>query len=290
MAQNRSVKHLLPAVKVDMGGIPVYQPLPTRGVEMIDPFLLLHHGLFEYKHKVVALKSGIGPHPHRGFSPVTFIFKGGVHHRDSLGNSSVIYEGGVQWINAGRGVIHSERPPADIDQRGGTQEILQLWINTPHKHKMEPAKYFSLTAEEMPKVKSEDEKVTIGVVSGTFENVKGKVAAQSELLALRLDFQKGGSYTFSIPETMNAFLYAINGSFRIKDYGLVEGKNLVHFDKDGDTITIEALEDFQGIMMAGVPLDEPVTNYGPFVMSNQTEILQAIRDYQTGKMGILIEE
>ena len=119
-----------------MGGIPVLQPLPTTSVERIDPFLLLHHhaGMVEPGNHPRMV--GVGPHPHRGFSPVTFIFKGDVHHRDSRGNSSIVKAGGVQWMNAGMGIIHSERPSKEFAEKGGEQEIIQLWINTPAAQKM----------------------------------------------------------------------------------------------------------------------------------------------------------
>ena len=129
--KTRTVSRILYAQPVDMGGLPIRQPLPTQRVEQIDPFLLLHHADVKVPTHLEPDHAGVGPHPHRGFSPVTFIFKGGVHHRDSRGNDSVIYAGGAQWMNAGMGVIHSERPPHDIHEIGGKQEIIQLWINTP---------------------------------------------------------------------------------------------------------------------------------------------------------------
>src|SRR5688500_13192601 len=123
---NRKVKYLLYAEERDMGGMPIRQPFPTLKVDQVDPFLLLHHADVKVSEHVQPSHAGVGPHPHRGFSPVTFIFKGGVHHRDSRGNNSIVYAGGAQWMNAGMGVMHSERPPADIHERGGRQEIIQL--------------------------------------------------------------------------------------------------------------------------------------------------------------------
>jgi redox-sensitive bicupin YhaK (pirin superfamily) len=117
--------------------------------------------------------AGVGPHPHRGFSPVSFIFKGGVHHRDSRGNNNIVYAGGTQWMNAGMGVIHSERPPADIHEIGGRQELIQLWVNTPAKHKMDVPDYQPLTAEETPVVNSADQLTTVNVIAGELNGVKG---------------------------------------------------------------------------------------------------------------------
>jgi hypothetical protein len=155
-----------------MGGMPIRQPLPTQEVEQIDPFLLLHHANIKVPTHVEPDHAGVGPHPHRGFSPVTFIFKGGVHHRDSRGNDSVIYEGGAQWMNAGMGVIHSERPPVDIHERGGRQEIIQLWINTPAANKMDEPKYVPISGEETPEWISNDALATVKVFSGDVLGVK----------------------------------------------------------------------------------------------------------------------
>ena len=121
--KTRTVSRLLYAEQMDMGGMPIRQPLPTQAVEQIDPFLLLHHANIKAPTHIEPGQSGVGPHPHRGFSPVTFIFQGGVHHRDSRGHDSTVYAGGAQWMNAGMGIIHSERPPNDIHEIGGRQEI-----------------------------------------------------------------------------------------------------------------------------------------------------------------------
>src|SRR5687767_4292454 len=156
--KNRTVTHLLPADQFDMGGMPIRQAFPTAQVEQIDPFLLLHHADIKVPKHIEPDHGGVGPHPHRGFSPVTFIFQGGVHHRDSRGNDSVVYAGGAQWMNAGMGVMHSERPPKDIHEIGGRQEIIQLWINTPSKNKMDQPKYFQDQENETGKFVSDKSK------------------------------------------------------------------------------------------------------------------------------------
>jgi redox-sensitive bicupin YhaK (pirin superfamily) len=130
MKKYRSVSAALYAEPYDMGGFPIEQPFPTSRIEQIDPFILLHHADVKVPTHIPPKKAGVGPHPHKGFSPVTFIFKGAVHHRDSRDNNSIIHEGGVQWMNAGRGIIHSERPPENIMELGGRQEIIQMWVNT----------------------------------------------------------------------------------------------------------------------------------------------------------------
>lgn len=273
-----------------MGGFPVRQPFPTQKVEQIDPFLLLHHADVKTPTHIEPDHAGIGPHPHRGFSPVTFIFKGGVHHRDSRGNYSVIYAGGAQWINAGMGIIHSERPPQDIHEIGGRQEIIQLWINTPAAHKMDQPKYFPLKDEEAPAFHAEDGKVSMKVFSGSVMGVKGPIPSHTEVNAATLSFQKGGKLSVALPESHSVVIYLLDGRLTLDGYGLVDGLHAVLFKKDGDGISMAALEDTRMLLLSGEPLQEEVVSHGPFVMNTQTEILQAMRDYQIGKMGVLIEE
>jgi redox-sensitive bicupin YhaK (pirin superfamily) len=288
--KNRTVTHLLPADPFDMGGMPIRQAFPTAQVEQIDPFLLLHHADIKVPKHIEPDHGGVGPHPHRGFSPVTFIFQGGVHHRDSRGNDSVVYAGGAQWMNAGMGVMHSERPPKDIHDIGGRQEIIQLWINTPAKNKMDQPAYFPVQANETGKFVSADGKVKVSVVSGEVLGVKGPIPTISPVNAATLEIQKGGKISVPMPGDYNAFLYLLNGKINIEGYGLTEALNAVVFAKDGEGVTVEAAEDSRILLMSGLPLNEEVVSHGPFVMNTHTEILEAMRDYQTGKMGILIED
>jgi redox-sensitive bicupin YhaK (pirin superfamily) len=288
--KNRSVSRLLYAEQTDMGGMPIRQPLPTQKVEQIDPFLLLHHADIKVPTHLRPDHAGVGPHPHRGFSPVTFIFKGGVHHRDSRGNDSTIYAGGAQWMNAGMGVMHSERPPKDIHEIGGRQEIIQLWINTPSAHKMDQPLYVPVASDEAPTYESKDGKVEMKVFSGNLMGIKGPVPSQAEVNAATLLMKKGGKIEVPLPATHNAMIYLLDGKITMEGFGLVDGLHLVHFKNDGEGISFEALEDTRILLLSGAPLNEEVVSYGPFVMNTQTQIMEAMRDYQKGKMGVLIEE
>lgn len=288
--KNRSLARLLYANMVDMGGLPVRQPLPTQQVNQVDPFLLLHHANIKVPKTIKPEHGGVGPHPHRGFSPVTFIFKGGVHHRDSRGNDSTIYAGGAQWMNAGRGIIHSERPTHDIHELGGRQEIIQLWINTPADKKMELPAYFPVEADHVPATKSADGKVDVKIFSGEILGIKGPIPSATEVNAATMTFGKGGRISIPLPSHHNAMLYLLDGKLNVDGFGMVEELHLVHFANDGESISMEALEDTRVLLLSGAPLNEEVVSYGPFVMNNQTEILEAMRDYRMGKMGVLIEE
>ena len=285
----KSVRRVLPSQKVNMGGIILDQPLPQKGIDQIDPFLLVHHWHQKYNGGEQQQNVGVGPHPHRGFSPVTFIFKGGVHHRDSTGTSGVINEGGTQWMNSGNGIVHSERPRKDIAEKGGEFEIIQFWVNSPARHKMDPPNYFPLSHEETPVLKSKDGKTTIGVVSGELGEVKGVIPATSDLLASRIEMKEGGSHEFSISDKYNTFIYQMDGEISVNGGQASKGKNLIWFENDGKEFTVKAQEDTRFILLAGAPIKEPLATYGPFVMNNQREIIQALNDYQSGKMGKLEE-
>jgi quercetin 2,3-dioxygenase len=288
--KTRSVKRLLYANVVDMGGLPVRQPFPTNQVQQLDPFLLLHHADVKVPTHIKPEHAGVGPHPHRGFSPVTFIFKGGVHHRDSRGNDHVIYEGGAQWMNAGRGIIHSERPPKNIHEIGGRQEIIQLWINSSAKSKMEQPVYVPMEASKIPRWISDDNKIELRVFSGEVGTVKGLMQPENEINAATIHAKKDGSITLNLPDSHQAMVYLLDGKIKVADFGSVDGLHVVHFNQDGDSVAFEALEDTRILLISGKPINESVVSHGPFVMNTQTQIMEAMRDYQTGKMGVLIEE
>lgn len=273
-----------------MGGILLDQALPVENIDQIDPFLLVHHWQHTHSGGRKQQDLGVGPHPHRGFAPVTFIFKGAVHHQDSRNNNSIIEAGGTQWMNSGMGIVHSERPSKEIAQNGGDFEIIQFWVNAPAKNKMDLPSYQPLRAEETPVYMSEDGKIKVGVVSGELNGITGKIDTYSPLLTLRMDIQKGGKISIPIPPAYNAFMYQLDGHLQLESEKQSREKDLIWFHNDGTHIQLEGLEDTRAILLAGLPIGESVTSYGPFVMNTQTEIMEAMRDYQLGKMGVLIEE
>ncbi len=286
----RSIKQIVPAFKINMGGTILDQALPFKGVNQIDPFLLIHHWKDDLKSGQHQSKVGVGPHPHRGFSPVTFIFNGGVHHRDSLGTSAVVYSGGTQWMNSGSGIVHSERPAKELAEEGGTFEIIQFWINAPSQNKMDKANYQPISKEETPTITLSDEKSTIALVAGEVFDKKGPIEPYSDVLILRMNLIKGASTKIPIPENYNALIYQLEGSAKINSETEISGKKMVHFNNDGTEIAIKCLEDCKIILLSGAPINEELSTYGPFVMNTEDEIRQAILDYQSGKMGILTEE
>lgn len=286
----RSVQALLYAKEYPMGKLRVRQPFPSHYVDYPDPFILLHHADMKVAEFFDPKNDGVGPHPHRGFSPVTFIFKGGVHHRDSFGNSSVVLEGGVQWMNAGRGIIHSERPPANIHDLGGRQEIIQLWVNMPAANKMDTPAYYPLKADEMPVQKDPAGKYEIRLVTGELFGLKGKIPTLSPVNSATIFAQPNAELSIPIPDNHTAILYLLEGSIEIEGYGPAEMYHAVLFKPDGNTVQFRTTANTRALFITGLPLNEPIATHGPFVMNNETQLLEAMRDYQMGKMGILIEE
>ncbi|MEM7161196.1 MAG: pirin family protein [Bacteroidota bacterium] len=285
--KKKSVRALLPAQKVNMGGHLLDQPLPFGELDQIDPFLLIHHWNSPLKGGNKQSEVGVGPHPHRGFSPVTFVFQGSVHHRDSLGNDAVVEAGGTQWMHAGRGITHSERPGADLAENGGENEFIQFWVNTPSTYKMEQPYYLPLSDEETPKLNFD--KAEIGVVAGEFKGVKGPAKTYSPQILLRGFAQAGSSLSLPIPESYNVLVYVLNGALE-SDGQKAGSKDMIWYKRMEGDIQLEILEDTRFIVLSGEPIEEEVTSYGPFVMNTQTEVLEALRDAQVGKMGVLIEE
>lgn len=271
-----------------MGGIILDQPLPFRGQEQIDPFLLVHHWEDRHEGGQNQLEVGVGPHPHRGFSPVTFIFKGGIYHQDSAGHTGLVEAGGTQWMNSGKGVIHSERPGKSLVKNGGDFEIIQFWINTPATHKMDEYSYQPLHKKDTPVITSKDGLVKTSVVAGTLEEKEGKIETFTDVLILRLEIKKGGKTSFNVPKEYNAFFYQLNGSMKVNGSS-TKKKDLIWFNNDDTEIEVEGLEDTTMILLSGKPLNEPLATYGPFVMNTENEIRQAVYDYQNGKMGVLNE-
>ena len=282
----RTVKQIIPAQRINMGGHLLDQPLPFRSVDHIDPFLLIHHWDKPIKIGGNQKELGVGPHPHRGFSPVTFIFKGSVRHQDSIGNNMVVSDGGTQWMHAGNGIIHSERPGIDLVLNGGEQEFIQFWVNTPAKYKMEAPYYLPLSAEQTPKIKLEN--TCIGVVAGSFMGVLGPAKTYSPQTLLRIDATSACSIELPLPKHYNTLLYLLKGSLSVDDEK-VPPKTMIWYKNDGDLLNINISEASQFIILSGEPIGEPVVSYGPFVMNNNEELQQAISDFQDGKMGELVE-
>ena len=279
----RTIKKVHKAEYRPISDLITYSPMPTRSLEMIDPFLFLnHHGPQKYS----ANNNGLpfGPHPHRGMETVTFILDGDIAHKDSGGNNSVIASGGVQWMTAGSGLIHAEVSSEEFKKKGGDLEILQLWVNLPAKHKMTEPRYRGLQKKDIPKATFDDGKVSAQVVSGELAETSGAFETLHDVTLSTLLLEAGGKLLAKVPADHNILFYVIRGEVKL-DGETVGVLNLVEFENDGSEIKIEALTDSTILYGHAAPFNEPVVAQGPFVMNTEEEISQAYEDYQNGKLG-----
>lgn len=288
MKTYKTIQKIVNSPLVNMGPIRLRQPLPTDDIENVDPFLLLHHygpyAISEFNNPF-----DLGPHPHRGFEPITLLFKGEQLHRDSLGNEMVVKGGGVQWTTAGRGIIHAEAPTKEFVKKGGELEGIQLWLNLPSKDKMITPNYQHLEDTQIPKVYSSDKKVQLNIVAGHQLGVKGNIATQTAVNVFTASAEEGGSIEIEIPINHQSLIYLLDGEISVNDSStLNKGEyQMVTFNQDGNMIQFKAKTKSTLLVLSGEPIKEKVTQYGPYVMNTQTEILEAMLDYQKGKMGYL---
>jgi quercetin 2,3-dioxygenase len=284
----RSVVYSAKSERMMMGKTAIKQALPDANREQISPFLLLHHfGPTQVAPGTDPL--GVGPHPHRGFEPITFLYQGGIRHKDSRGHEGFLRGGDVQWMTAGRGIIHSEYASKEFLQEGGTMEGIQLWVNLPRADKMAQPAYQDIKQERIPTWTEDQDRVTHRLVAGQYAEKQGPAHTFTPLLALQTELEAGGETFIAIPSSFNAFLYILRGEVEINADQHFFAEMLVQFGNSGDGFTLKGVSAAQVLILAGEPIHEPVAQWGPYVMNTQTELLEAMRDYQMGKMGVYIE-
>jgi quercetin 2,3-dioxygenase len=280
----RKIKKIHNASYAPIADLVTYSALPSATVDQIDPFLFLnHHGYQEYPPNNTGLP--FGPHPHRGMETVTFIIEGDIMHKDSEGHQSIIEAGGVQWMTAGRGLIHAEVSSDKFKKAGGKLEILQLWLNLPSKFKMSKPGYVGLQKNEIPQISLDDHKVIVHVISGKIGGTKGPINSITAVTIATVQFHTGGTFETTVAADQNIFFYVIRGSLWINETE-AKMRQLVEFENAGELIRVKAGENSLIIFGHAKPLNEPVVAQGPFVMNTQQEILQAYEDYRAGKFGL----
>ncbi len=274
---------------VNMGPIRLRQPIPTQQIDNIDPFILLHH-YGPYEINANSNPFDLGPHPHRGFEPITFLIQGEQLHRDSLGNESVVKAGDVQWTTAGRGIVHAEGPTKAFVEKGGTIEGIQLWLNLPAEKKMIEANYQHVKNEDFRVVSSDDGKVNVQIIAGELNGVYGRIHTQTSVNAFMIDVEADGSFEINVPSSHQSTVYLLKGDVIINDVERLKlNKNqLIEFNQDGEGFSIKGNTESKLLFLSGAPFNESIQTYGPYVMNTQTELLEAMRDYQMGKMGFLL--
>jgi quercetin 2,3-dioxygenase len=279
----RSIAQIVHATpQLEGEGMIVTRPFPTARLDHIDPFLLLDrmgpvtHGPGEAK--------GAPDHPHRGFETVTYILDGAIEHKDSQGNRGRIDAGDVQWMTAGSGVIHSEMPAEEIRRDGGRLHGFQLWVNLPRGDKMMKPRYQELRAAEIPRATSADGSVTVTVIAGESLGTRATIDTRTPIMYLHVRLAAGAKFTQAIPEDYNAFAFLIGGEATFGER-VARENDMVLFARDGESVAIASEKGAELLLIGGVPLNEPIARYGPFVMNTTGEIRQAIVDYQSGRFG-----
>lgn len=270
-------RHIIKRVKgiatSDGAGVSLTRIIGQPSLPRLDPFLMLD---FFGSDKPNEYLAGFPAHPHRGFQTVTYMLDGKMRHKDSVGNEGVIEAGGIQWMNAGKGIIHEEMP----EQEDGLLRGFQLWVNLPSGEKMSAPNYQDIKPHDVNVVKKDD--MTVRVLAGSFEGCLGPVktdAVDSTFLDVHLS-TRGAVFSQQLALDNTLFVYVYEGSVDNGDERLESGELGVF--GEGESLTVTANEACRFIVVAGKPLNEPVVQYGPFVMNTEQEIMQAIKDYQAG--------
>lgn len=287
--KSRSVKGIITSIATREGaGFAVRRPFPTHSLSYVDPFLLLDH--MEPVTLAPGAARGAPDHPHRGFETVTYMLEGHFVHRDSAGNSGTIGPGDVQWMTAGQGVVHSEMPDDELLENGGRLHGFQIWVNLPAREKLIAPRYQDIPSSQIPIAESEDGKVWVKVIAGQSMGKEAVIDTRTPITFLHAKLKPGAKLVQPVSSQYNTFAYVVEGKGYFGNEQLpAETDQLVLFSNDADTVLIETQEnqELSVLILGGLPLNEPVARYGPFVMNTQSEIVQALQDYQAGRMGAI---
>ena len=255
-------------------------------MQRMNPFIMLDYNS-KFYFTPTDVPRGVGVHPHKGFETVTVAYKGKVAHHDSSGNSGVIGEGDVQWMTAASGILHKEYHEKNFAKQGGDFQMVQLWVNLPAEAKKSKPKYQEVSHEKVGKYQLPDNGGEVEVIAGKYKNVEG---AASTFTPLHLDnarLNKGAKAEFSFPAHYNTALLVVEGRIRINGEETAPADHFVLFENNGETFTIEALEDAVVLILSGEPINEPIAAHGPFVMNTKEELREAFHEFNTGKFGVL---
>jgi len=262
-----------------------YFPNAELTQKRVSPFLMMDFNA-EYDFGPSGHIRGVDVHPHKGFETVTIAYKGSVAHHDSTGNSGVINPGDVQWMTAGGGILHKEYHEESFSKKGGPFEMVQLWVNLPAKDKLTAPKYQPITASEMGKVTLPDNGGVVNIIAGDFNGNKGPTTTFTAVNMFDIKLNKGGKVNTNIPVTHNSVLLIVEGKVDVNGQQLDE-HDLVLFKNEGEEIAITADETAVVLLLSGEPINEPIAQYGPFVMNTHQELQVAFQEFQSGKFGVL---
>lgn len=290
MAAFRRVFQVIDGNKKLVGdGFDVTSPMPGPRIRQLSPYLLIDHiGPMQIAPTDTPL--GSPPHPHRGFETVTVVYDGHLAHRDTAGHDGTIGPGDVQWMTAGSGLRHAEMYDRDFARRGGTLELLQLWVNMPKADKLVPPKYQKLRAPSIPSVPLAGGQGSIRVIAGSYGGVTGPASTFSPMTLLDLHLQQGADFVLALPAAYNVGLYVVRGAVLVNGDRPAKTQQLVVLGWDSTDVQLTATADSLVLVLAGAPIEEPLATYGPFVMNTNEELMQAIADFESGNMGKFPED
>ncbi|HDG1692702.1 TPA: pirin family protein [Kluyvera georgiana] len=252
--------------------------------ESLSPFLLLDYA-GPHSFPADGAKRGVGEHPHRGFETVTIVYAGEVEHRDSTGKGGVIGPGDVQWMTAGAGILHQEFHSAAFANRGGELKMIQLWVNLPAKDKMTAPGYQSIEAASIPTVALPDDSGSLRVIAGRYLDAEGPASTFSPLNVWDMQLRQDKEIVFTQSDGWSTALVVLEGSVTVNGESTVQEAQLVVLSHQGERVNLHASSDAKVLVLAGEPINEPIVGYGPFVMNSQTEIAEAVRDFNSGRFG-----
>jgi quercetin 2,3-dioxygenase len=270
--------------QLEGAGFVVRRPLPTQGMPLVDPFLLLDEmGPVDYRPGEA---TGAPDHPHRGFETVTYILDGEFEHEDSAGHKGTLRPGDVQWMTAAAGIVHSEMPSRRIQEEGGRVHGFQIWVNLPKELKMSRPRYQEVPAAGIPEATSADGRARVRVIAGEALGARAVIDTRTPIVYQDWRLDDGADVGLPLPAEHQALVYVFEGSALVGNEGTTLNDGQMALLGAGDAVRLRgAPGGGRLLLLAGVPINEPVARYGPFVMNSAEEIYQAARDYQSGKMG-----
>jgi quercetin 2,3-dioxygenase len=280
---NRQVKQLVTAHRQREGaGFIVRRPVPTLGLELVDPFLLIDElGPIDYAPGEAV---GAPDHPHRGFETVSYILEGAVEHEDSAGHRGVINAGDVQWMTAGGGIIHSEEPTKQLLEQGGRVHGFQIWVNLPRRLKLTQPRYQDVPAASIPVAKTADGLARAKIIAGSALGVNAVIETHTPIVFQDWQLEPGADVTVEVSSDQQVLAYVFEGAITIEGREVSDGQLAIL--GEGDAVRLQgANKPGRLLLLAGVPHREPVARYGPFVMTTEHELIEAFQDYQSGRMG-----
>ena len=277
----RTLAQITDSTNEMVGPFKIKNVLPTRTLKQVDPFLLIHHAT------PATIKGDVGripPHPHAGFEVVTYLLDGEFFHRDSKGHDQVARGGDINWMTSGSGIVHSEGPTDAFKEKGGTVELLQIWINLPADKKQLPASFRHYSGNDLPVI--EKDNTRIKVLIGDYNGSTSPVSTHTPMFAYHVSIKAGTLFTMPVDSSYSSAIYILSGKLNVLNEKVKAGQ-LVDFMLNGDQLAFTAAEDATLLVFGGLPIKEKVVSYGPFVMNSFEQVQEAIANYENGKMGVL---